>query len=173
VNETACQQYLGKYRGTVVQNVDPLGLGRIQAIVPDVSSLAPTTWATPCLPVGGAQMGLFTVPPVGAGVFIEFEQGDPDYPIWTGSWWGSLAEVPSTAQLSPATVPRVTIQTPLQNALTVSDAPGPSGGVLLKTAAGAMVSVTDTTLVITNGKGATITMNGPSITINCASLTVL
>jgi uncharacterized protein involved in type VI secretion and phage assembly len=170
---TNCQQFLGKYRGTVVQNLDPMNLGRIQAMVPDVSNVVPTTWAMPCLPVGGAQMGLFTVPPIGAGVFVEFEQGDPDYPIWTGSFWGSAAEVPSTAQLTPATVPRVTIQTPLQNALTVSDAPGAAGGILLKTATGAMISVTDTGLIITNGKGATIAMNGASITVTCASLTVL
>ena len=170
---TSCQQYLGKYRGTVVQNLDPMNLGRIQAIVPDVSSVVPTTWASPCLPVGGTQMGIFTVPPIGAGVFVEFEQGDPDYPIWTGSFWGSAAEVPSTSQLTPATVPRVTIQTPLQNALTVSDAPGAAGGVLLKTPSGAMISVTDTGLVITNGKGATIAMNGTSITVTCGSLTVL
>ena len=26
---------------------------------------------------------------IGAGVWIEFEQGDPDYPIWTGGFWGS------------------------------------------------------------------------------------
>jgi uncharacterized protein involved in type VI secretion and phage assembly len=169
---TSCQQYLGKYRGTVVQNQDPLNLGRIQAMVPDVS-LVPTSWAMPCLPVGGAQMGLFSVPLVGAGVFIEFEQGDPDYPIWTGCWWGSQAEVPTTSQLTPAVVPRVTIQTPLQNALTISDAPGAAGGVLMKTPAGALLGLSDTSLVISNGKGATITMNGPSITISCASLKVL
>jgi uncharacterized protein involved in type VI secretion and phage assembly len=168
-----CQQYLGKYRGTVVQNTDPLNLGRIQAMVPDVSNVVPTSWAMPCLPVGGAQMGVFTVPPIGAGVYIEFEQGDPDYPLWSGCWWGSAAEVPSTAQMTPAVVPRVTIQTPLQNALTVSDAPGPAGGVLLKTPSGAMISVTDQGLTITNGKGATITMTGPSITITCGSLKVL
>jgi hypothetical protein len=173
VSEINCQQYLGKYRGTVIQNTDPMNLGRIQAIVPDVSSVVPTSWAMPCLPVGGPQMGVFSIPPIGAGVYIEFEQGDPDYPIWTGCWYGSAAEVPNTALLSPAVVPRVTIQTPLQTALSVSDAPGPTGGVLLKTPSGAMISVSDTSLIITNGQGATIAMTNASITITCGSLAVL
>ena len=78
------QKYYGKYRGVVVNNIDPEKRGRLLAIVPDVSSLFPTSWAMPCFPVGGIQMGIFTVPLIGAGVWIEFEQGDPDYPIWVG-----------------------------------------------------------------------------------------
>ena len=74
-------KYYGKYRGTVVNNVDPMQIGRIQAIVPDVSNIVPTSWAMPCVPVAGLQMGEFTVPPIGAGVWMEFEQGNPDYPI--------------------------------------------------------------------------------------------
>ena len=78
------EKYYGKYRGTVVNNVDPMLTGRIQAIVPDVSAVAPTSWAMPCFPVAGIQTGSLGVPPVGAGVWIEFERGDPDYPVWTG-----------------------------------------------------------------------------------------
>ena len=50
------QRLFGKYRGTVLNNLDPLQLGRIQATVPDVSGLAPTSWAMPCVPVAGKQM---------------------------------------------------------------------------------------------------------------------
>ena len=84
-------QFLGKYRGTVVNNVDPMQMGRLQAIVPDVTSLLPTSWALPCVPMAGPQAGQFVVPPVGAAVWMEFEQGDPDYPIWTGCFWGMAA----------------------------------------------------------------------------------
>ena len=72
-----------------MNNVDPMQIGRIQAIVPDVSGPLPTSWAMPCLPVAGINTRLFTVPQIGAGVWIEFEQGDPDYPIWVGGYWGT------------------------------------------------------------------------------------
>ena len=103
------QKFFGKYRGTVVNNVDVMQMGRIQAIVPDVSSVALTSWCMPCVPVAGIQTGVFTVPPIGAGVWIEFEQGDPDYPIWAGCYWGSPAEVPAMAPVphsdSPTQLP--------------------------------------------------------------------
>ena len=89
------QRFYGKYRGTVLNNVDPLQIGRIQVIVPDVSTILPSSWAMPCAPVAGIQTGVFAVPPIGAGVWVEFEQGDPDYPIWAGCFWGSAAEVPA------------------------------------------------------------------------------
>ncbi|MGH7871420.1 MAG: phage baseplate assembly protein V, partial [Candidatus Binatia bacterium] len=90
-------RYYGKFRGTVVNNVDPEQRGRIQAIVPDVQGLIPITWALPCVPLAGKQEGVFMVPQVGAGVWIEFEQGDPEYPIWVGGFWGAFAEVQAAA----------------------------------------------------------------------------
>ena len=42
------EKYFGKYRGTVVNNVDPLQIGRILVMVPDVSGIVPTSWAMPC-----------------------------------------------------------------------------------------------------------------------------
>ena len=83
----------GKYRGKVVNNVDPMMLGRIIALVPGVSDL-PLSWATPCVPYAGRGVGLFAVPPIGANVWIEFEGGDPGKPIWTGCFWGK-GEVPA------------------------------------------------------------------------------
>jgi hypothetical protein len=170
MTETGCQQFLGKYRGTVVNNLDPLQQKRIQAMVPDVSSVIPTSWATPCFPVGGPQMGIVSVPPIGSGVWIEFEQGDPDYPLWTGSWYGSPAEVPVSSQLTPAVVPQMTMQTPLQSTVHVSDAPGPVGGVLLR-AGTSMISISTAGITITNG-AAVITMIGPTVTINGVALAV-
>lgn len=167
------QRYYGKYRGTVLNNVDPMQMGRIQAIVPDVTSLLPSSWAMPCLPVAGIQTGMFTVPIIGSGVWIEFEQGDPDYPIWVGCFYGSPAEVPAMARLVPPGLPGITFQTPLQNGITISDLPGPTGGILMKTATGAMVSVSDTGIIISNGKGAIINMTGPTVDVNLGALTVI
>lgn len=75
----------GKYRGTVVDNVDPGGRGRIQVHVPNVSDTS--FWAVPCLPAGGPPQAQFHPPPIGAGVWVEFEGGDPASPVWAGNMW--------------------------------------------------------------------------------------
>lgn len=164
--------FLGKFRGVVVNNVDPMQIGRIQAIVPDVSPI-PSTWAMPCLPWAGINTGVFTVPPPGSGVWIEYERGDPDYPIWVGGYWGTAAEVPVLARAVPPAVPGITIQTTLKNGLTISDVPGPTGGILIQTTTGAMISVSDVGIVISNGKGAVINMTGPTVDVNLGALTVI
>ncbi|MER7953724.1 phage baseplate assembly protein V [Streptomyces sp. NPDC096030] len=168
----AATGYLGKYRGTVVNNLDPLKVGRIQALVPDVSP-TPSSWATPCLPLAGINTGVFAVPPIGSGVWMEYEHGDADHPIWVGGYWGSLTEVPLLSHTVPPGVAGITLQTTLKNGLVISDAPGPTGGILITTATGAMISVSDVGIVISNGKGATISLTGPTTDINLGALTVV
>jgi hypothetical protein len=85
--------FYGKYRGEVVDNQDPDNLGRVMVRVREVLGDVPSGWAWPCVPYTGAQVGLFAIPPIGAGVWIEFEAGDTSRPIWTGGWW-SAGEVP-------------------------------------------------------------------------------
>jgi hypothetical protein len=85
--------FLGKYRGKVVNNIDPLMLGRLIVLVPDVSEF-PLSWAMPCMPYAGKNVGFFAVPPIAANVWVEFEGGDPTFPIWTGCFWGD-GEVPA------------------------------------------------------------------------------
>lgn len=165
------QKFYGKYRGTVVQNIDPMQMARIQVIVPDVSGLVPTSWAMPCLPMTGVQAGVFTVPPVGAGVWVEFEQGDPDFPIWTGGFWGSPAEVPALALAGVPASPNIVMQTLGQTTLMLSDLP--TNGIVLKTLTGAMLVINEAGILISNGKGASIVMAGPTVTINNGALTVL
>jgi uncharacterized protein involved in type VI secretion and phage assembly len=106
-------------------------------------------------------------------VWIEFEQGDPDRPIWVGGYWGTPAEVPVLAHAVPPAVNAFTIQTTLKNGIVVSDVPGPTGGIQIQTTTGAMISVTDVGIVISNGKGATINLVGPSVDINLGALTVM
>jgi uncharacterized protein involved in type VI secretion and phage assembly len=86
-------RFFGKYRGLVKDNKDPQGLGRIQATVPAISGMT-TNWALPCTPYAGASVGFYTMPPVGAKVWIEFEGGDPTFPIWSGCFW-QTGEVPA------------------------------------------------------------------------------
>jgi uncharacterized protein involved in type VI secretion and phage assembly len=169
---TDSKKYYGKYRATVLNNIDPMQLGRLLVIVPDVSSLLPSTWAMPCLPVTGIQTGLFTVPIIGSGVWVEFEQGNPDFPIWVGGFWGSAAEVPALAKQATPPIPGLCYQTPLQNGLIVTDLPGPTGGIMLKSATGATIIVNDTGIYIQNGKGASIVMTGPTVTINNGAMVI-
>ncbi|WP_404361105.1 phage baseplate assembly protein V [Methylotuvimicrobium sp. KM1] len=170
-------RYYGKYRGTVINNIDPEQRGRIMAMVPDVLGLTPSSWAMPCVPMAGKQQGVFMVPQIGAGVWIEFEQGDPDYPIWVGGFWGVAAEVPALA-LAPPPIPpgqNIVMQTTAQNTLVISDsAPTPiSGGIVLKSTGGATIVVNDSGIYIQNGKGASLVMAGPTVTINNGALVVM
>jgi uncharacterized protein involved in type VI secretion and phage assembly len=166
-------QYFGKYRGTVVNNVDPMQMGRIMAIVPDVTGPLPSSWALPCVPMAGPQAGQFVLPQIGAAVWMEFEQGNPDYPIWTGCFWGSVAEVPALALAAPPGIQPIVLQTIGQNTLMISDVPGPTGGILLKSTTGALISINEVGITITNGQGATILLTGPTVTINEGALAVI
>jgi uncharacterized protein involved in type VI secretion and phage assembly len=167
------KKYFGKYRGMVINNVDPMQMGRLMVQVPDISGLIPSTWAMPCFPVTGKQMGVWVLPVIGSGVWVEFEQGDPDYPIWVGCFPGSTADVPALALAGNPVSPSIVLQTSLQNTLMISDVAGPAGGILLKTTTGAMISINDVGITISNGKGAVITMNGPTVDINAGALTII
>jgi uncharacterized protein involved in type VI secretion and phage assembly len=166
-------KFFGKYRATVINNIDPEQRGRIQVMVPDVAGFLPSTWAMPSFPIGGLQMGMFGLPIIGSGVWVEFEQGNIDYPIWVGVYWGSAAEVPALSHLVPPVVPGIVIQTPLQNGIVVSDVPGPTGGIMLTTTTGAMILINELGITLSNGQGAMIQMTGPSVIINAGALTVI
>ncbi|QDT90458.1 phage baseplate assembly protein V [Gimesia algae] len=170
---TGIRTYLGKYRGTVINNVDPLNKGRLMVQVPDVLGTDISTWALPCLPLAGPNNGFYALPIMGSGVWVEFEQGDPDYPIWVGCFWGSAAEVPALAKSIPPLVPGITLQTPLGNGISISDVPGPTGGITLSTATGARIMINDLGIFIENGRGATLKMVGNMVDINDQALTVL
>jgi uncharacterized protein involved in type VI secretion and phage assembly len=164
-------KYFGKYRGTVVNNVDPEQLGRIQAHVPDVLGDKPSGFAMPCLPLAGDQLGQYVVPVVGSGVWIEFEGGAPQRPIWAGCWYTSAAEVPAQALAGPTSAPDIVLQSRGLNSIVISDSEGGSG-ITLKAASGASITINDAGIAINNGKGATITLAGPSVDINVGALVI-
>jgi Type VI secretion system/phage-baseplate injector OB domain len=169
-------RYYGKYRGTVIENIDPEQIGRILVLVPDVLGLTPSSWAMPCVAAAGIQAGMFIVPPIGSGVWVEFEQGDPDYPIWTGGFWGLVADVPVFATAPPPIPPgqNIVLQTTGQNMVLLSDAPPTpaTGGIVLRSGT-AMIVVNATGIYIDNGMGASITLIGPAVDVNLGALTVI
>lgn len=169
-------RYLGKYRGTVINNIDPELRGRIMAMVPDVLGLVPSSWCEACVPLSGPvgpPMGGYFVPPIGAGVWIEFEQGDPSTPIFAGCRFPSPASVPPLALAGLPVSPNIVLQTVGQNTLVISDLPGPTGGIMLKSMTGATLIVNDTGIYIQNGKGASLTMVGPTVTVNNGAVVVV
>jgi uncharacterized protein involved in type VI secretion and phage assembly len=165
------EKVYGKHRGIVVSNVDPQLMGRLLVQVPDISPV-PLNWAMPCFPFTGKQMGFWALPQLGTGVWVEFEGGDLQYPIWTGCWYGSAADVPALALATTPPMSSVFMQTTGQVTLQLSDLPGPAGGILMKTATGAMIMVNDVGITISNGKGAMIVMAGPTVTINNGALVI-
>jgi hypothetical protein len=117
--------FFGKYRGRVENNVDPLDLGRVQVSVPAVLGQGRLSWAMPCVPYAGPGVGFFAIPPVGANLWVEFEGGDPNHPIWSGCFWGT-GQVPASPAVAEVKVLKTDSIT-----MTLSDLPG-SGGFTLE-----------------------------------------
>lgn len=167
-------KYFGKYKGTVIQNIDPELRGRVMCMVPDVLGLVPSSWCEACAPLAGPTgppMGVYMVPPIGAGVWVEFEQGDVSKPIWTGCRM-AIGNAPTLAFAGLPISPNIVLQTAGQNAIIISDLPGPTGGIMLKSALGATLIVNDTGIYLQNGKGAMINLLGPTVNVNTGALTV-
>ena len=126
----------------------------------------------PCVPSPASRWASARVPQIGAGVWVEFEQGDPDYPIWIGCCLGLRGGSAGAGAGRAVRRAEHRAADRAQNTLMISDMPGPTGGILLKTTTGAMISVNDTGITISNGKGAMIIMTGPAVDINAAALTI-
>lgn len=163
-------QFFGKFRGTVTDIQDPLMTGRIRAKVPDVLGDLESGWAMPCAPFGGSGMGFFALPKVGAGVWIEFEHGDPDFPIWVGCWFGSVAEMPSDLLAPP--YKKVMLKTEGGHSIILDDTPG-IGGITLQTSGGQKIVMNATGIEIDNGTGGKIKMTGPQVSVNDGALDVI
>lgn len=109
--------YFGKYRGCVTDNQDPTQRGRLKVRVPAVlGELA--VWAVPCVPYAGPGVGFYCLPETDSGVWVEFEGGDPSYPIWSGCFW-SDDELPQEASS-----PSIKILKTLQAQLRIDDDAG-------------------------------------------------
>lgn len=92
------EHYFGKYRGTIVDTTDPNQQGRVKVRVPAVLGDL-EVWALPCVPYAGDGVGLYLLPEADTGVWVEFEAGDPSFPVWTGCFWGT-GQIPDTPNAS-------------------------------------------------------------------------
>lgn len=158
--------FLSKYRGTVENNIDPMQLGRIQVSVPSVLGEGRMSWAMPCVPYAGPGVGFFAIPPTGANVWVEFEGGDLDYPIWSGCFWG-IGEVPAMPAIAEMKVLKTDMGT-----ITINDLPG-VGGITIETTTGMKIEINAIGIEITNGQGGSIKLTGPQVSINDGALDVI
>ncbi|HEX4962817.1 MAG TPA: phage baseplate assembly protein V [Thermoanaerobaculia bacterium] len=163
-------KYFGKYRGKVANNVDPLQQGRLQVEVPKVLGDNTLSWAMPCVPFAGPGVGFFALPPVGANLWVEFEEGDIDYPIWSGCFWdtGQLPVKPGTPFVVALKTKSVT--------LNLVDLPG-AGGFTLEVKPPAVatplkLAFTSSGIEIQNGKNS-IKLSVASVNINNGALEII
>jgi uncharacterized protein involved in type VI secretion and phage assembly len=106
-------RHFGKYRGTVVDNDDPSKKARLKVRAP--AALGDLeVWAMPCVPYAGDQVGFYFLPEAGTGVWVEFEAGDPSYPIWSGFFWGD-DQLPADATAATTKVLRTQKTTIVMN----------------------------------------------------------
>jgi hypothetical protein len=160
------KRHWGKYRGTVVNNQDIPPSGRLLVSVPGIVI---TNWAMPCVPLTDIAMGTFVRPRIGANVWVEFERGDPDKPIWVGCWWGE-GQIPVMAEeyITAPGFPAMTIESGTAG-ISVSDAPILAGGntpgnVNIIAGRGAV------TIALTPGS---VSITAPSVTITTSAFTVV
>jgi uncharacterized protein involved in type VI secretion and phage assembly len=159
------RRFYGKYRGVVTDNNDERHLGRIKALVPDVLGKEKSDWATPAVPYAGPQVGFFLIPPQDASVWIEFEHGDPDRPIWTGCFWATTNDVP----LSPVTPDKKVIKT-AAGTITLDDTQG-STSITIETPNNLKLKMDQQGIEISKG-ARKIMISSSSVAVNDGALEV-
>lgn len=169
--------YFGKYRGIVVDNADPEHLARVRVTVPSVfGGQVATGWARPCTPIGGMSgQGWLAVPRVGAGVWVEFEEGDLEFPVVTGTFWsapGGTSEVPPgrAADGSDAGITdpptRTVLTTAKGHTIQIEDADEGELILIHEAVHGHTVVLDENGIRITDGSGNEITMTADAFTLH-------
>jgi len=165
--------FYGKYRGVVTNNGDPWKIGRLRAKVEDVYGDRESGWALPCVPYAGKGVGLFLIPPDKSLVWIEFENGDPDYPIWSGCFWADEKVGPEVLPAKPADPAIKVLKTDIGK-IEINDAKGKESITIeAKIGKQTLRLVMDNSgIEIDNGRGATVKLSSKTVSINKDGLEV-
>ena len=150
-------KYWGKYRGKVISTLDPTVSGKLLCEVAALPGMV-LNWATPCVPYASFQQGFFALPTEGSDVWVEFEAGEPDKPIWSGCYW-EYGEEPVMPEIDPAAPELIDILRSKFCTLLFNDMPG-EGGVTI----GAIDPVAPVPV--------TMTMNEVGFSVLCGELTL-
>ena len=158
-------QYYGKYRGKVENSIDPQLMGRIQVSCPAVLGSGTMSWAMPSSPYAGPGLGFFAIPPNHANVWVEFEGGNTDFPIWSGCFW-------ALGDLSPDTaIPQKKMLKTDTTTVTLSDLPGPLGGITIEMKGGKKITINMLAIEITDGTWS-VKLAPDGVSINGSALVV-
>lgn len=177
------ERRFGKYRGTVTDNKDPQKRGRLRLLIPSVLADQESDWALPCMPYGGKQgEGLFAIPDVDAQVWVEFEEGDINRPVWTGTFWQQESDVPEDASKEEPTTRM--LRTKSGHILQFDDADGEERFRLFHPKQAEMIIDKNGSVTLTDASGGKVTMdasaseivikdaNGNTMTMNSSGTTV-
>lgn len=183
--QTIERSFFGKYRGLVVDNEDPKKLGRLKLRVPSVlGEQVVTGWAMPCVPYGGADdQGLLMIPDVGAGVWVEFEEGALEFPIWVGTFWsepsgeselpkpnGSDGSEAGEAQSPPT---KKLLKTAKGHTIQLEDKDGEEAILIVEGKKGHMVLLDQNGITLTDAAGNSLVMSANAVTLTAkADLTI-
>jgi cytoskeletal protein CcmA (bactofilin family) len=152
--------YWGKYRGKVLSTEDPTVSGRLLCEVAALPGMI-LNWATPCVPYASLGQGFFALPTEGSDVWVEFERGDPDKPIWSGGYW-EPAEEPVMPEIDPEAPELINILRSKFCTLLFNDTPGEGGVTISAIDPVAPVPVT----MLMNEVGFSLTCGELSLTMN-------
>lgn len=170
-------RYHAKYRGLVAKNDDPEHLGRLKVKVPSVlGDQVVSGWALPCVPYGGMTgQGLLAVPDVGAGVWVEFEEGDLEFPVWVGTFWSKpagktelpRANGPNGAEIDVSNPPtRRILKTSSGHTIQIEDADGKDMILIYEATNKHTVVLNRDGIKITDGTGNYVKMTSNSFTLH-------
>ena len=185
-------RYYGKYRGFVDDNKDPENRGRLRVRIPSVLGQDVVSgWALPCAPYGGMpDQGFFFIPEENAGVWVEFEEGNLDYPVWVGTFWakaGGTTEVPKPGdgQSPPTSKIIKTLNHTIElgdekdkEAIKITDAANANtvvidaSGVVAQDANGNKITLDSEGIKIEDANGNAVTMDSSSVTIKGSQIKI-
>ncbi len=156
-------RFYGKYRGEVYEVGSGDNAGCIRAKVPTVfGDDVISGWAYPASPYAGDGYGLYLMPETGDPVWIEFENGSIELPIWTGAWWrnGTLPDPKDPSQR---------VLTSKQGMQIIFD--DDANKLTLKHPGGASIELSDSGIVLQAGSRK-IEITSSSVSVNDGSLEV-
>lgn len=161
-------RFYGKYRAFVSDNADPENRGRLRLQIPDVLGKDIISgWALPCAPYGGsAGQGFFYIPETNAGVWVEFEGGDLDYPIWVGTFWakpGGTTEVPTPGDNQSPPTSKI-IKT-LKHSIELADADGSEAILVTDSTNKNKVTMDSQGILVEDQNNNKVTLNALGVTV--------
>lgn len=165
----------GKYRATVFDIKDPEKRGRIRVKCPSVIGDSTSNWCEVCVPVAiSDKNGDFFIPKEGETVWIEFEQGDVNRPIFVGNWWGDK-ELPTDEMSGNTRIISFNGNIITFNKATKLESKDKSKVTLkdsieIESSGGSLISITEDIKISANS-GAVVELVDGNITINCGVYT--